>query len=66
MRGAHHRRCAREGLTAAIMPYGQGQWQAHKELYVSPTGYISSRQHILNVVHMAPDYDCAQTRQNIS
>ncbi len=29
VRGAHHRRCAREGLTWFIMPYGEAAWQAH-------------------------------------
>jgi len=28
VRWAHHRRCAREGLTAAMMPYGCGLLQA--------------------------------------
>jgi len=29
VRGAHHRRCAREGLTLAMMPYEQEGLQAH-------------------------------------
>jgi urease beta subunit len=29
VRGAHHRRCAREGLTGFMMPYAQGKLQAH-------------------------------------
>jgi hypothetical protein len=28
VRGAHHRRCAREGLTELMMPYLQGKLQA--------------------------------------
>ena len=30
MRGAHHRRCAREGLTGAMMPYGYALLQARE------------------------------------
>ena len=29
VRGAHHRRCAREGLTGRMMPHVQGKLQAH-------------------------------------
>jgi hypothetical protein len=29
VRGAHHRRCAREGLTWLMMPYAQCKLQAH-------------------------------------
>jgi hypothetical protein len=30
VRGAHHRRCAREGLTGFMMPHAQGKLQANR------------------------------------
>jgi hypothetical protein len=37
-----------------------GSVASSQELYMSTTEYISSRQYILDVVSMTPDYDCAQ------
>jgi len=34
MRGAHHRRCAREGLTGSMMPHRSGYMQAQQQSYI--------------------------------
>jgi len=34
MRGAHHRRCAREGLTAVMMPYAKDSCKSMRPLFV--------------------------------
>src|SRR6185295_20126841 len=42
MRGAHHRRCAREGLTAAIMPHGRVSCKLTGAIYVDCRIYFKS------------------------
>ena len=50
VRGAHHRRCAREGLTGAYNAQFEPQVQARDD-YMSLTGYILRRQYIFDMVH---------------
>jgi len=51
VRGAHHRRCAREGLTEPYNAQSEPQVQARDD-YMSLTGYILRRQYILDMVHI--------------
>jgi putative transcriptional regulator len=51
LRGAHHRRCAREGLTEPMMPHVQYKLQACELRYLSDKEYIPDRQYILDVIH---------------
>src|SRR5690349_16258844 len=54
VRGAHHRRCAREGLTAAMMPYPKVSCKHTTALYVPATKYIPHRQYMSDVVNTEP------------
>ena len=54
VRGAHHRRCAREGLTGRYDALYVGQVASSRVfLYVSNAEYILSSEYILGVLNMS-------------
>jgi hypothetical protein len=66
VRGAHHRRCAREGLTGRYDALKMGpvasfsliiKPQAVAKEYISLTKYISNRQYMSDMIHNLTSYD---------